>query len=168
MTHGFGVIWKSRLALAAAYEMDGAFDEALLLLSRNANAAAVLDAVDCILSPYGGTGASPLADQASNQLVSEEIGGLDAAAVGVQPIFLAVAAFLVYTVINRMVQSEREETGLIKAFGYTDQEVSAPYFKLVLAIATGGALAGCLLGIADGRALIQVYGIPPILNGVCP
>lgn len=153
----FGVIWMSRSALAAAYDMDGAFNEALLSLSRGANEAAVLDAVDRILDPYGGTGAYPLADQPSNQLVSEEIGGLEAAAIGVPPIFLAVAAFLLYIVINRMVQSEREEIGLMKAFGYTNGEVGAHYFKLVLAIAIGGALAGCLLGVAGGRALIQVY-----------
>ena len=153
----FGVIWMSRSALAAAYDMDGAFNEALLSLSRGANEAAVLDAVDRILRPFGGTGAYGLANQASNQLVSEEIGGLEAAAVSVPPFFLAVAAFLLYIVINRMVQSEREEIGLMKAFGYTNAEVGAHYFKLVLAIAMGGALAGCLMGIAGGRALIQVY-----------
>ncbi len=153
----FGVIWMSHSALAATYDMNGAFNEALLSLSRNANESAVLNAVDQLLAPYGGTGAYPLADQASNQFVNEEIGGLEAAAVGVPPIFLAVAAFLLYIVINRMVQSEREEIGLMKAFGYTNVEVGAQYFKLVLAIAIGGALAGCLLGIAGGRGLIHIY-----------
>lgn len=153
----FGVIWMSRSALAAAYDMEGAFNEALLSLSRGANEAAVLDAVDRILDPYGGTGAYPLADQISNRFLSQEIIGLEASAVGVPPIFLAVAAFLLYIVINRMVQSEREEIGLMKAFGYTNSEVGAHYFKLVMAIAVGGALAGCLLGIAGGRALTQFY-----------
>jgi putative ABC transport system permease protein len=153
----FGVIWMSRSALAAAYDMQGAFNEALLSLSRGANEAAVLDAVDRVLDAYGGTGAYPLADQISNRFVSEEIGGLEAAAIGVPPIFLIVAAFLLYIVINRMVQSEREEIGLMKAFGYTNAEVGAHYFKLVMAIAVGGALVGCLMGIAGGRALIQVY-----------
>lgn len=153
----FGVIWMSRSALAAAYDMDGAFNEALLSLSRTANEAAVLDAVDRLLAPYGGTGAYPLADQFSNRFISEEIGGLEAAAAGVPPIFLAVAAFLLYIVINRMVQAEREEIGLMKAFGYTNGEVGGHYFKLVIAIAVGGALAGCLMGIAGGRGLIQFY-----------
>jgi putative ABC transport system permease protein len=153
----FGVIWMNRSALAAAYDMEGAFNEALMSLSRGANEAAVLNAVDRILDPYGGTGAYPLADQMSNRFVSEEIGGLEATAAGVPPIFLAVAAFLLYIVINRMVQSEREEIGLMKAFGYTNTEIGAHYFKLVMAIAVGGALAGCLMGIAGGRALIQVY-----------
>ncbi|MFX0546522.1 FtsX-like permease family protein [Roseovarius sp. S1116L3] len=153
----FGVIWMARAGLAAAYDMAGAFNEALLGLSRDASEAPVLDAVDRLLEPYGGSGAYGLADQFSNRFVSEEISGLEAAAVGVPPIFLAVAAFLLYIVISRMVQSEREEIGLMKAFGYTNAEVGAHYFKLILAIAAGGALAGCLGGIASGRALIGVY-----------
>jgi putative ABC transport system permease protein len=153
----FGVIWMGRAGLAAAYDMAGAFNEALLGLSRGASEAAVLDAVDRVLKPFGGSGAYGLADQLSNRFVSEEISGLDAAAIGVPPIFLAVAAFLLYIVIGRMVQSEREEIGLMKAFGYTDAEVGAHYFKLILAIAVGGAVAGCLLGIAAGRAQVGIY-----------
>jgi putative ABC transport system permease protein len=137
--------------------MAGAFNEALLGLSRGASEDAVLDAVDRLLRPYGGSGAYGLADQTSNRFVSEEISGLEAAAIGVPPIFLAVAAFLLYIVISRMVQSEREEIGLMKAFGYTDAEVGAHYFKLILAIAAGGAFAGCLAGIAAGRAQVGIY-----------
>ena len=41
--------------------------------------------------------------------------------VAVPPIFLGVSAFLLYiTMINRIVQAEREEIGLLKAFGYSD------------------------------------------------
>ncbi|MFX0540493.1 ABC transporter permease [Roseovarius sp. S4756] len=153
----FGVIWMSRPGLAAAYDMDGAFNEALLDLTRGVNAAAVLDRVDRLLAPYGGSGAYGLEDQTSNRFISEEIDGLDAAAAGVPPIFLAVAAFLLYIVISRMVQSEREEIGLMKAFGYTNTEVGSHYFKLILAIAVGGAIAGCLGGIGLGRAMIGLY-----------
>jgi putative ABC transport system permease protein len=153
----FGVIWMSRAGLAAAYDMEGAFNEALLGLSRSASIEAVLDATDRMLKPYGGPGPYDLSDQLSNRFVTEEIAGLEAAAVGVPPIFLSVAAFLLYIVIGRMVQSEREEIGLMKAFGYTNTEVGSHYFKMILAIAVGGALAGCLAGIAAGRALIGVY-----------
>ena len=155
----FGVIWMSRSGLAAAYDMEGAFNEVLIGLSRGADENAILDAMDRLLETYGGTGAYARADQFSNRFVTEEIGGLEAAAVGVPPIFLAVAAFLLYIVISRMVQAEREEIGLLKAFGYTNTEVSAHYFKLILVISTGGALAGCLGGIAVGRAMVGLYTI---------
>jgi putative ABC transport system permease protein len=153
----FGVIWMNRSALAAAYDMNGAFNEALLSLSRSASDDAVLDATDRLLDPYGATGAYALADQFSNRFVSEEIAGLEVSVRTVPPIFLAVAAFLLNIVVGRMVQSEREEIGLLKAFGYTNTEVGAHYFKLILVIATGGALAGCLGGIASGRAMVEVY-----------
>ncbi|WP_094035979.1 ABC transporter permease [Antarctobacter heliothermus] len=153
----FGVIWMSRAGLSAAYDMSGAFNEALIGLSRGASEPAVMAAIDRVLTPYGGTGAYPLAHQTSNRFVSEEIAGLEAAATGVPPIFLMVAAFLLYIVISRIVQAERGQIGLMKAFGYTNTEVGAHYFKLVMAIAVGGALAGCLAGIATGRAMVGLY-----------
>ncbi|WP_089277866.1 ABC transporter permease [Antarctobacter heliothermus] len=153
----FGVIWMSRAGLSAAYDMSGAFNEALVGLSRGANEQAVMAAIDRLLASYGGSGAYPLADQTSNRFVSEEIAGLEAAATGVPPIFLMVAAFLLYIVISRIVQSERGQIGLMKAFGYTNGEVGAHYFKLVMAIAVGGALAGCLGGIGTGRAMVGIY-----------
>ncbi|WP_375573257.1 FtsX-like permease family protein [Ahrensia marina] len=153
----FGVIWMVRSGLAAAYDMEGAFNEVLLGLARGSSEEALLDAVDRALESYGGTGAYGLADQLSNAFVTQEIEGLEASTVGVPPIFLAVAAFLLYIVISRVVQAEREEIGLMKAFGYTDIEVGTHYFKLILAIAAGGALAGCLGGIAAGRGLIGLY-----------
>ncbi|WP_417515037.1 ABC transporter permease [Marinobacter sp.] len=153
----FGVIWMSRMALSAAYDMEGAFNQALLSIGRNAEQAAVLDAVDRVLDANGGLGAYGLEDHESNRFISEEIDGLRVMSTGVPPIFLAVAAFLLYMVVSRMVQSEREQIGLMKAFGYTNAEVGVHYFKLILAIAIGGALAGCLVGIAAGRVLVDVY-----------
>ena len=153
----FGVIWMSRAALAAAYDMEGAFNQALLSVGRGSERAAILDAVDRILDPHGGLGAYGLEEHESNRFVSEEISGLRAMSTGVPPIFVGVAAFLLYIVVSRMVQAEREQIGLMKAFGYTNVEVGAHYFKLILVIAAGGALAGCLAGIAAGRALTGVY-----------
>jgi putative ABC transport system permease protein len=153
----FGVIWMSRSALSAAYGMSGAFNEAIVGLERGASQPAIFAAIDRVLDPYGGLGAYGLADLLSDQFVTQEIAGLEAAAISVPPLFLAVAAFLLYIVIGRMVQSEREEIGLMKAFGYTNIEVGAHYLKLVLVIALGGAVLGSLFGILAGRALVGVY-----------
>lgn len=153
----YGVIWMRRAALAAAYDMDGAFNEALFALARGASPEAVIDRVDAILSPWGGTGAYDRGALVSDRFVEEEISGLATMSRAVPPLFLAVAAFLLYIVVNRIVQAEREEIGLLKAFGYTDREVGAHYAKLVLVIAVAGAAFGCLLGVLAGRAMIPVY-----------
>ena len=153
----FAVLWMSRTALEAVFDMQGAFNEALMSLGRGTDPQAVIAAADRLLDRYGGLGAYGVADLGSNRFISEEINGLRQSTGTVPPVFLAVAAFLLYIVISRMVQSEREEIGLIKAFGYTDWEVGGHYFKLILAIAAGGAVAGCLMGIAAGRAMVDLY-----------
>ncbi|WP_425053432.1 ABC transporter permease [Psychromarinibacter sp. S121] len=153
----YGVIWMRRSALAAAFDMEGAFNEALLSISRGGSEAAVIDAVDRVLKPWGGTGAYGRSDLVSDRFVTEEIDGLATMSRAVPPLFIAVAAFLLYIVVNRIVQSEREEIGLLKAFGYTNREVGAHYVKLVLLIAGAGAALGCLLGVLAGRAMIPIY-----------
>ncbi|MDF0597588.1 ABC transporter permease [Psychromarinibacter halotolerans] len=153
----YGVLWMRRSALAAALDMEGAFNEALFSITRGASEAAVIDAVDRVLKPWGGTGAYGRSDLVSDRFVTEEIDGLATMSRAVPPLFIAVAAFLLYIVVSRIVQSEREEIGLLKAFGYTNREVGAHYVKLVLLIAGAGAALGCLLGVLAGRAMIPVY-----------
>lgn len=153
----FGVIWIGRPTLAAALDLKGAFNEVLLTLRRDANVDAVLDGVDRILEPYGAAGAYGVEDQPSNRFLTEEVSGLEISAKNVPPVFMLVAAFLLYIVTSRMVQSEREEIGLMKAFGYTDTEVSIHYLQLVVIIALGGALLGCVLGVVLGRLTIPIY-----------
>lgn len=153
----FAVIWMGETAMAAAYDMEGAFNEALIALGRGAALPGVLDRIDRLLEPYGGLGAYGLSDQFSNRFLSEEIAGLRITSRTVPPIFLAVAAFLLNIVVSRMVQAEREQIGLLKAFGYSGLEVSAHYFKFVLSVAVGGAILGCLGGVLGGRSLASVY-----------
>ena len=155
----FAVIWLSEKALAAAYDVDGAFNEALVALDRGANPIQVRDAVDRLLEPYGSIGAYTLEDQYSNRFVTEEISGLKVSSASVPPVFMAVAAFLLYIVISRMIEAERMQIGLLKAFGYSSLEVGIHYLKFILTIAIGGASLGCILGILSGQAMASYYQV---------
>src|SRR5690606_11409190 len=65
--------------------------------------------------------------------------------------------FLLNIVITRLVQTEREQIGLIKAFGYSNRDVAMHYLKFVLAIALAGALFGWAGGVWLGRMIGSVY-----------
>lgn len=67
----FAVFWMRQAALAAAYDMQGAFNQALMALTRDTNAQAVILAADQALAPYGATGAYGLVDLTSNRFISE-------------------------------------------------------------------------------------------------
>ena len=153
----FGVIWMGRPALAAALDLKGAFNEALISLLRGASKAAVLDQVDQLLDPFGAPGAFGLEDFPSDRFLSEEISGLEVTSSTVPPVFMLVAAFLLYIVTSRMITAEREEIGLVRAFGYSKREVASHYLQLALFIAVTGAALGSLLGVVLGRAMVPVY-----------
>lgn len=153
----FAALWFGQKALAASRDMDGAWSEALIRLGRSADEAAVMAALEALLEPYGGPGPLARGELMSDDFVSQEIAGLRASRAVVPPFFMAVAAFLLTIVIGRMVESEREQIGLLKAFGYTPLEIGGHYARFVMVIALAGSVAGCLLGVASGRAMIGVY-----------
>ena len=150
------VMWMNAEALEAAFDLDGAFNEALVRLARNAQAPEVIDRLDQILAPYGELGAYTRADQVSNRFLTEEIDGRRAASRTMPPIFLAVAAFLLTIVITRMIQSERGEIGLMMAFGYSAAEIAFHYLKFILIIAVTGGVLGCLFGVWVGDGLTEI------------
>ena len=152
----FAVMWMSEEALEAAFDLDGAFNEALIGLARGGVSRSVIARLDVILAPYGSFGAFDRADQISNRILIEELDGRAASAKTVPPIFLAVAAFLLTIVITRMIQAERSEIGLMMAFGYSHAEISAHYFKFILIIALTGGLLGCAGGVWIGGGMAEI------------
>jgi putative ABC transport system permease protein len=153
----FGVMWMGRPALAAAYEMSGAFNEVAFTLSPGASIDDVTDRVDRVLAPYGGVGAYGRADHPSHALIMEEFRQLQGMATLLPVIFLAVAAFLLNIVVTRLIGLQREQVAVLKAFGYRDRDVGWHFVKLVLVIAVVGAMGGALLGAWAGEAMGNMY-----------
>ncbi|MDG6777810.1 ABC transporter permease [Thiomicrorhabdus sp. zzn3] len=153
----YGVMWMARKPLASAYDMAGAFNDVSLTLSKGINEQDVIDRVDDILKPYGGTGAYERKDQLSNRFISEELKGLQNMATMFPIIFFGVAAFLLNVVISRLISLEREQISVLKAFGYSNFDVGLHYSKLVLMIVTVGIIAGTGVGIWMGTGLSKLY-----------
>jgi putative ABC transport system permease protein len=153
----FGVLWMGRQALAAAFDLEGAFNDVSLSLLRSASAPEAIARLDALLAPYGGVGAYDRDDQPSHAYLSNEMDQLRGMGRIVPPIFLAVAAFLLNTVMSRLIDTEREQIGLLKAFGYGDLAVGWHYLKLALAVALAGVALGFVGGAWLGRELTELY-----------
>ena len=153
----FGVLWMDRDALETAADLEGAFNEAVVRLSRGGNVDAVAAALDRLLEPYGAPGAITRRDHVSAAFVESEIEQLQTMGRFMPPIFLAVAAFLVNIVISRLIAVEREQIGLMKAFGYGSGEIAWHYLKLAGAIGLVGLLIGVAAGSWLGRAMAVLY-----------
>ncbi|MGE0159872.1 MAG: ABC transporter permease [Gemmatimonadales bacterium] len=153
----FGAMWMSEGALAAAFEMEGAFDDVVATLEAGASERPVLVAFDELLEPYGGTGAYDREAHLSHQFVTSEIDETQVTASFFPALFLIVTAFLLQTTMLRLVRMEREQIGLMKAFGMGGSTVAFHYVKLALVPVAGGALAGTALGIWLANAMAGMY-----------
>lgn len=153
----YGVLWMGRHALAAAYDMEGAFNQVSVTLARGAVEADVIDRVDAVLANYGGTGAYGRADQFSNRFLSEELKQLQTMATVFPAIFLGVAAFLLNVVLSRLIALQRDQIAILKAFGYSYLGIGVHYVKLVLLMAVLGVAGGVALGAWFGQGLSNVY-----------
>jgi putative ABC transport system permease protein len=154
---GYGILWMTEASVAAAFDMEGAFNHLALRISAEAVPEDVMDALDVLLDPYGGLGAYDRSSQVSDSFVSAEIDQLQGMAVVVPPIFFAIAAFLVGMVISRIVALDRAEIGLLKALGYSDIEVSIHYLLLAALIAVVGVAIGWSLGTILARLMAWQY-----------
>jgi putative ABC transport system permease protein len=154
----FGVLWMRRDALAAANNMEGAFNEIALRLAPGASERAVIEGIDDFLERYGGRGAYGRSDQISNRILSDEIAQNRATATVVPVVFLSVAAFLLHIVLMRLVATQREQIGLLKAFGYRDAEVATHYVLLAATAVGVGAVIGLLGGFWLGSGYTNLYG----------
>jgi putative ABC transport system permease protein len=153
----FGILWMGRAALEAAYDLDGAFTDVAITLLRDAAPETVIDRLDRLLAPYGGTGAIARKDQTSNWFLMNELTQLEHMAHILPTIFLAVAVFLCNMLLVRMIATERAQIGLLKAFGYTGAAIGWHYAKLVIVIAGIGIVAGWALGLWLGWVNTGVY-----------
>jgi putative ABC transport system permease protein len=153
----FGVLWMPRPALAAAFDMDGAFNDVALSLAPGQSDTEIIAALDRVLEDWGGFGAYGRADQLSNRFISDEIAQARISGIIVPAIFLGVAAFLIGVIMSRLVDTQREQIATLRAFGYNTSAIVLHYVQLALVAATGGALAGVLLGIYFGRLMSGIY-----------
>lgn len=153
----FGVLWMAREPLSAALDMRGGFNELLVRLAPGASAEESIRRLDLATAHYGATGAYGRDLQSSDRFVSSEIDQLRTTVEILPPIFLAVAAFLLNILLARLVDTEREVIGLLKAFGYRSGAIVRHYAALALLLSVGGVVLGWALGAWMGHGAAGMY-----------
>jgi putative ABC transport system permease protein len=153
----FGILWMRSAPLEAAFDMKGVFNNVVLSLTRGANEKDVIAQLDQILEPHGGLGAIAREDQNSHFFITEEMNQLSQTATIIPTIFIAVAAFLLNVVLGRLIRTQREQIGILKAFGYSNREIGTHFVLMVSVIVAIGLVGGVLLGYYLGQQLSAIY-----------
>jgi putative ABC transport system permease protein len=146
-----------RESVAAAFDMDGAFNDVAISLAPGASESDVIDRVDRVLAGYGGSGAYGRSDQLSHRFISNEFSQLEVQGTLLPVIFLGVTAFLLHLVLSRLVNTQREQIGLLKAFGYSNFDIGLHFLELAFATVVAGVILGIGIGYWFGSAMTELY-----------
>jgi putative ABC transport system permease protein len=168
----FGTFWMAEDALAAAFDMEGGFNDLVLAVAPGASTDEVIARVDRILEPYGGLGAIPRALQLSHWTVQNELSQLQTFGFMLPLIFMLVAAFILNVALTRALALQRPQIASLKALGYDNRSIGWHYLKWALAIGLMGVVIGGVLGALMGNLIIGLYNsffrFPVLLFSVPP
>lgn len=153
----YGILWMERKALAAAFDLEGSFNDVSLRLVPGAQVEDVIAELDRRLEPYGGTGAIPRSLQVSHWYLSNELEQLRNMGNTLPLLFLMVAAFLLNVVLARIVTVQREQIAALKANGYSNRDLGIHYARLGLLIALVGTALGTVSGGWLGLFVTRMY-----------
>jgi putative ABC transport system permease protein len=160
----FGVLWMSREAMETAFDMQASFNDVVLALDPDASEAEVVARLDDLLAGAGGLGAYGRDEHVSHRFLSDEIRQNRVFGTVLPAIFLSVAAFLLHVVLARLVAVQRDQIGVMKAFGYSHAVISLHYFLFAgVAVALGAAIgtgSGLWLGAVINRLYSEFYRFP--------
>jgi len=153
----FGVFWMGEDAMAAAFDMDGGFNDVALSVAPGTSIDEVVDRLDGLLAPYGGRGALPRALQTSHWMVESELNQLQTFGFFLPLIFLLVAAFILNVALARALALQRPQLAALKALGYGNVALGWHYVKWAFVIGSLGVVIGLAGGAALGHLLIRLY-----------
>lgn len=152
-----GVIWVTRRALEGAANMQGAHNALSLKVAQGARLKPIETALDHLYAPYGTQPVLRRLDQPSHAFLEGELTELQRSGLVFPPIFLIVAGALVHMTLMRLTEVQREEIGLLKAFGYTNAEAARPFAMMAIVIGLLGAAIGASVGVVLAGAITRIY-----------
>lgn len=154
---GYGVLWMDEEALAAAWDLEGAFNRLAVLLAPGAHEPAVLAAINERLPAWGGREALPRRLQGSHQMLDNEIQEQRLLGTVLPTVFALASIFLLHIVMTRLVATQRESMAALKALGFDNRTLALHHLQMGLVIGLIGWVVGLALGAAAAQALLTVY-----------
>ncbi|MCK4222630.1 MAG: ABC transporter permease, partial [Dehalococcoidia bacterium] len=96
-------------------------------------------------------------DQMSHQMLKSDLDGFQQMAVMFPMLFLSLAALAIYVLLNRLVESQRVQIGLMRALGYSKLHVLGHFIGFALVVGVLGSLIGAVLGHLLASSMTTYY-----------
>jgi len=169
----FGIAFLPRDTMWDAFpEMQNRVNDVVFTLEAGHDFEEVRERLEPELEPYGLITVYPRGEQVSHFMLQEEIEALETMAAFLPVMVLAIAGLILSIVLKRLVEQQRGQIGIMKAFGYSNREVLLHYLSYPLVLAVFGGLPGGLAGMWSAgplsELLFEFFHIPEVYVGFSP
>lgn len=96
-------------------------------------------------------------DQLSYSMLDIELESVEKMATSIPLVFLLMVIAILYLTLKRVIEQERMEIGMMKAFGYMDSQILIHYLVYGLIVGLIGGLIGCVFGYFLADSLLTLY-----------
>ena len=163
----FGVAFLPYTQLAALLGRTGRVNDVAIRLAPGADPDAMQQQVSAVLDAYGPSKVTDREHQLSNRLLKLDLDGFQALALVFPLLFLVVGSLAVYTLLSRLMQSQRSQIGVMRAMGYSRGAVLRHYVGFGVLVGLIGGLLGVIVGwlLADlaTRGYASSLNVPFVL-----
>ncbi|WP_158438258.1 ABC transporter permease [Natranaerobius thermophilus] len=108
-------------------------------------------------------------NQTSHLILSEEVAMLERVSRALPLTFLSIAGIILFIMLKRLIEQQRGQIGILKAFGYTDREIVIHYLSYSILIGAVGGLAGSIIGMFLAtpltELLLEFFNVPRFYEG---
>ncbi len=150
----FGVIFAPEPLVAA---LPAARVQTMIRLRDGADAAAADARLAAQARGLGGLDAYTRAEQPSNAALQEDIQGFGEMSVMFPLLFLSAAMMGTYILLSRLVHSQREVIGTLRASGLGARTILLHYLEYGLAAGLVASIPAAVIGVLLGRAITGAY-----------
>lgn len=110
-----------------------------------------------LFKPYGIVGDYTKDDHFSNVMLTQELEQLRGSIIVMPLIMLSVSAMILFIMIRRMVDKQRAQIGLLKAFGMADKKIFLHYLAYSVIVSILGGLLGIVFSEWLTLPLLDAY-----------
>ncbi len=96
-------------------------------------------------------------DNLSYMMLDTELTSISGMATSIPFVFLLMVIVILYLTLSRVIEQERMEIGMLKAFGYSNNQILSHYLVYGLIVGVIGGAIGCLLGLSMSSSLLTMY-----------
>ncbi|WP_105617735.1 ABC transporter permease [Vallitalea okinawensis] len=115
--------------------------------------------INDIIYKYGIQQITDRENQVSHATTVQKMDGIGSMTTSVPIMFLLISGIIIYIVLKRIIEQERMQIGVLKAFGITDYRILIHYISYSVIIGFLGGCIGTYIGISSVPSMIEMLGI---------